>query len=240
MLLDIIYGGGTFAEKLLYVLIMVIALLPALTFHEWAHGYAAYKLGDHTAKADGRLSLNPLDHLDPVGTVMMLILGFGWAKPVPVMTRNFKKPRRDFAITSLAGPMANFVVGFITTLLYVLGVYICAANEIENMTAEAILAVLFYSSLFNFGLGLFNLIPLPPLDGSNVVMCLLPNRIAAKYSKIRYYSRYIFIGLIVMEYIPYLEIIPQMVFWPISVGRDLLFGLVYNLGELIFEPIFFG
>ena len=240
MLLDIIYGGGTFAEKLLYVLIMAIALLPALTFHEWAHGYAAYKLGDHTAKADGRLSLNPLDHLDPVGTVMMLILGFGWAKPVPVMTRNFKKPRRDFAITSLAGPMANFVVGFITTLLYVLGVYICAANEIENMTAEAILAVLFYSSLFNFGLGLFNLIPLPPLDGSNVVMCLLPNRIAAKYSKIRYYSRYIFIGLIVMEYIPYLEIIPQMVFWPISVGRDLLFGLVYNLGELIFEPIFFG
>ncbi|MBQ1205835.1 MAG: site-2 protease family protein [Clostridia bacterium] len=240
MLLDVLYGGGSFAEKLLYVLIMVIALLPALTFHEWAHGYAAYKLGDHTAKADGRLSLNPLDHLDPVGTVMMLVLGFGWAKPVPVMTRNFKKPRRDFAITSLAGPMANFVVGFITTLLYVLGVYICAANEFDNMTAEVILSVFFYSAIFNFGLGLFNLIPLPPLDGSNVVMCLLPNRIAAKYSKIRYYSRYIFIGLIVMEYIPYLEIIPQMIFWPISVGRDLLFGLVYNLGELIFEPIFFG
>lgn len=240
MLLDVLYGGGTFAEKLLYVLIMVIALLPALTFHEWAHGYAAYKLGDHTAKADGRLSLNPLDHLDPVGTVMLLVLGFGWAKPVPVMTRNFKKPRRDFAITSLAGPMANFVVGFITTLLYVLGVYICAANEFDNMTAEVILSVFFYSSIFNFGLGLFNLIPLPPLDGSNVVMCLLPNRIAAKYSKIRYYSRYIFIGLIVMEYIPYLEIIPQIIFWPISVGRDLLFGLVYDLGELIFEPIFFG
>ena len=240
MLLDVLYGGGSFAEKLLYVLIMVIALLPALTFHEWAHGYAAYKLGDHTAKADGRLSLNPLDHLDPVGTVMLLVLGFGWAKPVPVMTRNFKKPRRDFAITSLAGPMANFVVGFITTLLYVLGVYICAANEFDNMTAEVILSVFFYSAIFNFGLGLFNLIPLPPLDGSNVVMCLLPNRIAAKYSKIRYYSRYIFIGLIVMEYIPYLEIIPQMIFWPISVGRDLLFGLAYNLGELIFEPIFFG
>lgn len=240
MLLDVLYGGGSFAEKLLYVLIMVIALLPALTFHEWAHGYAAYKLGDHTAKADGRLSLNPLDHLDPVGTVMLLVLGFGWAKPVPVMTRNFKKPRRDFAITSLAGPMANFVVGFITTLLYVLGVYICAANEFDNMTAEVILSVFLYSSIFNFGLGLFNLIPLPPLDGSNVVMCLLPNRIAAKYSKIRYYSRYIFIGLIVMKYIPYLEIIPQIIFWPISVGRDLLFGLVYNLGELIFEPIFFG
>lgn len=240
MLLDVLYGGGSFAEKLLYVLIMVIALLPALTFHEWAHGYAAYKLGDHTAKADGRLSLNPLDHLDPVGTVMLLVLGFGWAKPVPVMTRNFKKPRRDFAITSLAGPMANFVVGFITTLLYVLGVYICAANGFDNMTAEVILSVFLYSSIFNFGLGLFNLIPLPPLDGSNVVMCLLPNRIAAKYSKIRYYSRYIFIGLIVMRYIPYLEIIPQIIFWPISVGRDLLFGLVKNLGELIFEPIFFG
>ena len=239
MLLEVLYGGGTFSEKLLDLLIMVVALLPALTFHEWAHGFAAYKLGDHTAKADGRLSLNPLDHLDPLGTIMMLFVGFGWAKPVPVMTRNFKKPRRDFAITSLAGPFTNFIVGFITTVLYVLALYICTFNGwLENMTAYAILAVLSYSAMFNFGLGLFNLIPLPPLDGSNVVMCLLPNRLAAKYSKVRYYSRYIFLGLIILENIPKLEVIPQIIFWPLSIGRDLLFGASFSFAQFIFEPFF--
>ena len=240
MLLDIIYGGGSFSEILLRLLIMIVALLPALTFHEWAHGFAAYKLGDHTAKADGRLSLNPLDHLDPLGTIMMLLVGFGWAKPVPVMTRNFKKPRRDFAITSLAGPFTNFIVGFFATVLYVLVVYIAVTNEIENMTVTAILLVFYYSAMFNFGLGLFNLIPLPPLDGSNVVMCLLPNRLAAKYSKVRYYSRYIFLGLIILENIPKLEVIPQIIFWPLSVGREFLFGISFDFADWIFSSVFFG
>ena len=238
MLLDIIYGGGSFSEILLQLLIMVVALLPALTFHEWAHGFAAYKLGDHTAKADGRLSLNPLDHLDPLGTIMMLLVGFGWAKPVPIMTRNFKKPRRDFAITSLAGPFTNFIVGFFAAVLYVLVVYIAVTNEIENMTVTAILSVFYYSAMFNFGLGLFNLIPLPPLDGSNVVMCLLPNRLAAKYSKVRYYSRYIFLGLIILQNIPKLEVIPQIIFWPLSTGRDLLFGISSSFANWIFSFVF--
>ncbi len=238
MLLDIIYGGGSFSEILLELLIMAIALLPALTFHEWAHGFAAYKLGDHTAKADGRLSLNPLDHLDPLGTIMMLLVGFGWAKPVPVMTRNFKKPRRDFAITSLAGPFTNFIVGFFATVLLVLVDYIAYTNGIANMTVAAILSVFHYSAIFNFGLGLFNLIPLPPLDGSNVVMCLLPNRLAAKYSKVRYYSRYIFLGLIILENIPKLEVIPQIIFWPLSVGRDFLFGISLNFADWIFSSVF--
>ncbi len=240
MLLSILNSNSSFGEKLLELLIAIIALLPALTFHEWAHGFAAYKLGDHTAKADGRLSLNPLDHLDPLGSIMLLLVGFGWAKPVPVMTRNFKKPRRDFAITSLAGPLMNFVVGLFSAILYVLTLYICMANEFDGMTAYAIQSVFFYSSFFNFGLGLFNLIPLPPLDGSNVVMCLLPNRLAAKYSKLRYYSRYIFLGLILLQYIPVLEIIPQIVYWPITAGRNLLVELSCDLADLIFGPIFFG
>jgi Zn-dependent protease len=106
------------------------------------------------------------------------------------------------------------------------------------MTAYAILAVLSYSAIFNFGLGLFNLIPLPPLDGSNVVMCLLPNRLAAKYSKVRYYSRYIFLGLIILQNIPKLEVIPQIIFWPLSIGRDLLFGASFSFAQFIFEPFF--
>ena len=238
MLLNIIYGGGSFSEILLELLIMVIALLPALTFHEWAHGFAAYKLGDHTAKADGRLSLNPLDHLDPLGTIMMLFVGFGWAKPVPVMTRNFKKPRRDFAITSLAGPFTNFIVGFFATVLCVLVVYIAETNEIENMTVTAIWLVFYYSAMFNFGLGLFNLIPLPPLDGSNVVMCLLPNRLAAKYANVRYYSRYIFLGLIILQNIPKLEVIPRFIFLPLSVGREFLFGISSSFAKWIFSSVF--
>ena len=240
MLLNILSGGGTFSEKLLTLLIMIIALLPALTFHEWAHGFAAYKLGDHTAKADGRLSLNPLDHLDPFGTIMMLLVGFGWAKPVPVMTRNFKKPRRDFAITSLAGPFTNFIVGFFATLFYVLAAYISVVYEIENMTIWAIMSVFYYSAMFNFGLGLFNLIPLPPLDGSNVVMCLLPNHLAAKYSKIRYYSRYIFLALIVLDNVPKLSFISDIVFWPLTVGRDFLFGASFDFADWIFSFIFNG
>ncbi len=240
MLFNILSGGGSLGEKLLYLLISVIALLPALTFHEWAHGYMAYKLGDSTAKADGRLSLNPLDHLDPLGTLMLLLVGFGWAKPVPVNTRYFKKPRRDFALTSLAGPMMNIIVGFISMLLYVLIFDICVANGFFGITAQAITLIFLYSAIYNIGLGLFNLIPLPPLDGSNIIICLLPHNLAAKYSKIRYYSRYIFIGLILLQNVPMLDFIPNLFFWPVTAGRDLLLDLFENIAEAIFNPIFFG
>lgn len=240
MLFSIFSGSGNFGEKVLLLLISVIALLPALTCHEWAHGYAAYKLGDRTAKADGRLSLNPLDHLDPLGTIMMLLVGFGWAKPVPVMTRNFKKPRRDFAIVSLAGPITNFILGFFSIMFYGLTWYICAYNGFYGITAEAVQMIFYYSGVFNLGLGLFNLFPLPPLDGSNVVMCLLPNRLAAKYSRIRFYSQYIFIGLIILERVPMLDFIPEIVFWPIQAGREFFIELFIDVANAIFRPIFFG
>lgn len=240
MLFNVLSGGGSLGEKLLYLLISVIALLPALTFHEWAHGYMAYKLGDSTAKADGRLSLNPLDHLDPLGTLMLLLVGFGWAKPVPVNTRYFKKPRRDFALTSLAGPIMNIIVGFISMLLYVLILDICVSNGFFGITAQAITLIFLYSAIYNIGLGLFNLIPLPPLDGSNIVICMLPHNLAAKYSKIRYYSGYIFLALILLQRVPMLDFIPNLFFWPVTAGRDLLIELFINIGNSIFFPIFFG
>lgn len=225
-------------EALLLLLVSIIALIPALVVHEWAHGYTAYKLGDSTAKADGRLSLNPLDHLDPLGTLMLLLVGFGWAKPVPVNTRYFKKPRRDFALTSFAGPLANFIMGFISALLYVLAFYLVELYGIGGNGGYIIHEIFLYSALFNIGLGLFNLIPLPPLDGSNIVLCLLPNNLAAKYSKIRYYSQYIFIGLIIMQRLPVVDIIPEIVFWPVSQGRMILLNLFIKIGEAIFSPIF--
>ena len=238
MLFSILSSGGTLGEKLVLLLISVLALLPALSVHEWAHGYAAYKLGDNTARADGRLSLNPLDHLDPLGTLMLLLVGFGWAKPVPVNTRHFKKPRRDFALTSLAGPISNLLLGFISALLYVLAFYACSALEISQMTATVIINVFYFSTLYNLGLGLFNLIPLPPLDGSNILICLLPNRLAAKYSKIRYYSSYIFLVLVIMRRIPSLSFISEIVFWPVNQGRSLLFELFVEFGDMIFGSLF--
>jgi Zn-dependent protease len=228
-----------FGLKLVYFMIMIISLLPALTLHEWAHGYAAYKLGDDTAKADGRLSLNPLDHLDPMGAIMMLLVGFGWAKPVPINTRKFKNPKRDIAITSIAGPLMNFIVAIISGLLFVLSVYICQANNITGITAEVIITIFQYSMLLNIGLGLFNLIPIPPLDGSNVLMCALPPKAAMHYSKLRYYSHYIMIGIVLLNRMPYpLSMISDIIFMPLDFLRGFLSDAIITFGELIFSFIF--
>ena len=124
MLFSILSSGGTLGEKLVLLLISVLALLPALSVHEWAHGYAAYKLGDSTARADGRLSLNPLDHLDPLGTLMLLLVGFGWAKPVPIVTRNFKNPRKGMALSAIAGPISNLLLGLVFVILDCLAVFV--------------------------------------------------------------------------------------------------------------------
>lgn len=233
MLLNILMGEGSFALKILELIICMLALLPALTFHEWAHGYSAYRLGDNTAKYDGRLSMNPLDHIDPIGTLMLLLVGFGWAKPVPINTRNFKKPRRDIAITSLAGPLMNFIVAFISVLLMVLCEYVFARISVSVATYTVITNIFFYSAMFNIGLGTFNLIPLPPLDGSNILMCILPNKLAMEYSKIKYYSHYIFIALIILRRLPFLD-----VFGWLDNLRTLLFMLFYNLGNSIIWPFF--
>ncbi len=236
----------TMGEKILYLLISVIALLPALTVHEWAHGFAAYKLGDETAKTQGRLSLNPLDHLDPMGSLMMLLVGFGWAKPVPINSRYFKKPRRDIAIVSLAGPVSNFILGFVSVFLYTLvyawvsHTYAISPDSGWNLTTiRVVLTVLQYSALLNIGLGTFNLIPLPPLDGSNVLICALPNHLAAKYAKLRYYTRYIMLALIISTWLPYpLSMISDIIFFPLGLIRSGLWGLFELISELILSPFF--
>lgn len=228
-----------FGLKLVYFLITIISLLPALTLHEWAHGYAAYKLGDDTAKADGRLSLNPLDHLDPMGSLMMLLVGFGWAKPVPINTRKFQKPKRDIAITSIAGPLMNFLVAIVSGLIYVLADKICSANDITGITTDVIITIFRYSMLLNIGLGLFNLIPIPPLDGSNVLMCALPPRAAMQYSKIRYYTRYIVLGIILLSWMPFpLNMVSDLIFLPLEFLRAFFAGAIEKFGEIIFHLIF--
>ena len=163
--------------QLLGLLLSAPGVLIAITFHEFAHGYAAYKLGDDTAKNQGRLSLNPLDHLDPIGTLMLLVAGFGWGKPVEVNPRNYTRKmsmEKGEAIVSAAGPLMNFVLAIIFTLLY-FAIYKFAGYSFMASTIGGIIMLLISSTIsINIGLGVFNLIPLPPLDGSKIIMPFLP------------------------------------------------------------------
>jgi Zn-dependent protease len=185
-------------ENVIYYLLSAIAALIALTVHEYCHGYAAYKLGDDTAKNFGRLSLNPLKHLDPYGAICMVLFHIGWAKPVPINARNFKDPKRDFAITAAAGPASNLILGFVSALIYLL-FYACVKDmtfETRNFQFYLITNILNFIYIFhsiNIGLGLFNLLPIPPFDGSRLLNVFLPEK---TYFKIMEYERYIYYGVL--------------------------------------------
>lgn len=175
----------------------VLAVLLILTIHEYAHAYAAYRLGDNTARNLGRLSLNPLKHLDPLGAICMVLFHFGWAKPVPINPRSFRKPKRDFAITALAGPLSNIIFAFFSAFLYLLLVSLFSKMEIKSEFAyQLILNLCRFVAIFhqiNIGIGLFNLIPIPPLDGSRILNVVLPPKY---YFGIMKYERQIYFGLI--------------------------------------------
>ena len=177
--------------SIIQLILSAMAALVALTIHEFAHGYVAYKLGDDTAKSEGRLSLNPMKHLDPFGVMCMIFFHFGWAKPVPIDPRNFKNPRGGFALTAVAGPLTNLIVGFFTAFLYLL----CMATFkegnsifVNNLQINILLFLLYFFSI-NIGLGIFNLIPIPPFDGSRLLNVILPERL---YFKVMKYERQIY------------------------------------------------
>ncbi len=162
---------------LFLLLISVPGVLIAITFHEFAHAFVADRLGDDTARREGRLSLNPLDHLDPIGTVLLLFAGFGWGKPVHVNPRNYTRKmsmEKGEALVSIAGPVMNFLLAIIFAIIYY-GIYKLADTSFLLSTMGGIIMRLIIATVsINVGLGLFNLIPLPPLDGSKVIMPFLP------------------------------------------------------------------
>lgn len=179
-------------ETLLIYLMRIPAILFAISVHESAHAWVAYKLGDPTAKNAGRISLNPLRHLNPVGMIMMLLVGFGWASPVMINAGNFKKPKVGMAVSSLAGPLSNLLLGFIGVAGMVLTV------QFGDLSIRIIQAIVLFFNVFislNVSLAVFNLIPIPPLDGSRILLLFLPERV---YFKIMRYEQYILIALIIL------------------------------------------
>lgn len=164
-------------------LLRVAAVLICLILHETCHGIAAFFLGDPTAKRNHRLSLNPLRHIDWIGLAAMVLTGVGWAKPVPVNPNYFKKPKQGMALTALAGPVSNFLLA----LLVLLGARIFCDTATWSETNQAILNFLVTVAVLSIGLGLFNLVPIPPLDGSKVLFAVLPDK---AYNRLMRYERY--------------------------------------------------
>jgi len=181
------------------------AVLIAITIHEYAHGIVAYRLGDPTAAQAGRLTLNPLAHLDPIGTFMLLIFRFGWAKPVPVNFANLRQPKRDMVYVSLAGPIANMITAILFAIIFRVSYYFISQISVARDSyflglftsfIKGWLLFLQTGIIVDLALGIFNLIPVPPLDGSKILMGLLPASLAYKYSKIESYGQIILLFLV--------------------------------------------
>lgn len=197
-LLNVILNRGSFIDIIACIISSAIVVFVTLPIHEYAHGYAAYKLGDPTARYQGRLTLNPLAHLDYIGSLMILFIGFGYAKPVPVDSRYFNNPKRDMAITAFAGPLSNLVLSFISCFISNAIVFVMGLITLTELTFGIfwfLLLVFNYIAIINISLAVFNLIPIPPLDGSKILAALLPNRI---YWQLMRYERYFGIIIFVL------------------------------------------
>ena len=175
-----------------------LSIVPALiciTFHELSHGYAAYRLGDTTARDMGRLTLNPIKHIDIFGLIMMAIFKFGWAKPVPVNMMNFRKPKRYMALTALAGPLANILLAMAVLFIYGLVISPLSADP-TSMNAGTVAMIMLYNTAYiSVALAVFNLLPIPPLDGSKILFSFIPDR---HYYTLMRYERFGAILLIVL------------------------------------------
>ena len=237
MLLSILQGGDP-KEIIVSLLLSLPVILFALSLHETAHGYVAYKCGDPTAHNLGRLTLNPIKHFDLIGSICMLVFGFGWAKPVPINTRNFRNPKRGMILSAAAGPASNLILGIVSAILfgassaYYSYLFYTVGEGAFLCTAAYYLTTLFLlGAYYNFFLATFNLIPIPPFDGSRIMLGFLPTNI---YFKIMRYERQIMYGiLIALLVLSYFDISPFG--W---IADKLTYGVGSPVSDLLWESVF--
>ncbi len=190
MLLDLIRHGFS-VEMVVGVCSSIFVVFCTLPIHEFAHAFVADRLGDGTPKLNGRLTVNPFAHLDLWGCLMIILVGFGYAKPVPVNMRNFKNPKAGMALTALAGPVSNIIMAFFFLVLRAVTITFGNFSDFAQICEW----FFFYAAYINITLAVFNLLPIPPLDGSRIATAVIPNKY---YYKIMQYERYIMIGLFVL------------------------------------------
>ena len=205
-----------FSEYFNGILYIIPVMLISLTFHEYSHGYIAYRLGDPTAKDAGRLTLNPLKHLDPIGALMMILVHFGWAKPVPVNPMYFKNPKKGMMYTAIAGPVSNLILAFISSFFEVLLTYIGIYTNTALFTVPA--KFFLYMTLINVGLAVFNLIPVYPLDGSRIFGYFMPEKVNDFF---RRYGQYFYIVFLVLVF-----------------ATDYINSVIYSVQMFIFNLLF--
>ena len=194
------------------LLLMAPPILLALTFHEYAHAYVAHRFGDDTAQKSGRLTLNPLRHLDPLGTIMIFLVQFGWAKPVPVNPYNLRNPKKDMLWISAAGPLSNMLLALISGLLFRLFSDSAMMAERNSLTGFLVIVV-FLSLKINLALAIFNILPIAPLDGSKILYGLLPPGFGKMIFAFERYGPYILLGLIILGRVTGVSILGGLI-WP--------------------------
>jgi len=208
------------------LILLVPAILYAITIHEFAHAWVAYRLGDPTAKSEGRVTLNPVAHLDPIGTIALLLVGFGWGKPVPVNPYNLRHPLRDHVLISAAGPASNVVSAVVFGLLArAAGSAVMSGHG--GAFAQNAFGLLFVITVINLVLAIFNLLPLAPLDGSHVLRGLLPRSLLPAYQRFNRYSWAILLGLILLPRLTdhRVDILGVLLFRPVTFLATALAGL---------------
>ena len=209
--------------KTIFMLFQITMVVLAITIHEFSHAMAAYKLGDDTAKRAGRLSLNPIKHLDILGAIMLLIVKIGWAKPVPINPYNFDNMKIGTALTAAAGPLSNFIVAILAAVLYNLTV-----NNISNLYTNILGIVLVFTLRFavmiNIALGLFNLLPIPPLDGSKILGGFMTDDMFFKWSSFERKGALFLMLLFAANYIFKLGLFEKLIYTPLDFFTKLLIG----------------